>query len=347
MMRPGGCMRRAGQGMEADLAPEKDSRPWWKRARHRLEWAGAAFLARVVPLLPRRAALWLARLLGDAWYFLDGKLRAVALANLRLVFGPDTPEAELRRIARGSFRTLARTVLDMLWARRLNERNFSEWFVFEGLDERTPLVRERGAVLVLSHFGAFEWIGIGIGYKGWTGAALTREFKNPLLAPLYNAARASSGQRVVTRRGALLYLLRQLRRRGLAGVLVDLTLPVSQPSRIVPVFGHVTNVPAIHAILHKRTGAPLVPVEAFPEKDGRCRIVVHPPLAVNPEMEEGEIVRAVWAFLEERIRSRPELWMWAYKHWRFADPRRPEAAPFYANRSSVFDKKLRAETGGW
>lgn len=325
-------------------APVK--RPLLKRLRHRAEWLGAAALAWLAPRLPRKVALALARLLGDAWYYLDPAARAVALANLRLVFGPEAAPARLRRIARESFRTLARTALDMMWARRLNESNYADWFVFEGFEEADTLARERGAVLVMSHFGAFEWIGIGVGYKGWKGAALTQEFKNPLLAPLYNAIRASSGQRVVTRRGALLHLLRQLNRRGLAGILVDLTLPPSQPSRIVPLFGHVTNVPSIHAILHKRTGAPLLPVEAIPEPDGRCRIIVHPPLPVTPETDEGEIVRLTWEFLQQRILARPELWLWAYKHWRFVDPRNPGAAPFYANRSSVFDKKLRTELSG-
>ncbi len=314
-----------------------------KKLRYRAEWFGVWLLARLVPLLPRKGSLLLARVLGDIWFFLDTNARKVALANLRLVFGHTMPSQSLPPIARQSFRTLARTALDMMWARRLNGSNFAEWFFYEGLEAGEKIIKERGAIIVLYHFGAFEWVGLGMGYKGWQGAALTQEFKNPLLAPLYNTIRASSGQQVVTRRGALLHLLRKLGRRGLVGILVDLTLPPTQPSRIVSVFGYLTNVPSIHAILHKRTGAPLIPIEAIPEPDGRCRIVVHPALPVCRDMDEGEIVRLTWQFLQERIRAHPELWIWPYKHWRFVNPNNPASAPFYANRSSVFDKKLRLE----
>ncbi len=314
-----------------------------KRIRHRLEWLALCLARLLVPILPRRGLVFLADALGAIWYRLDPKSRAVAMANLDLVYGRDRDPAWKRQIATASFKNIARAALDVFWSQRLDQENHPRWMTLEGFDSLAVLSKQRGGIVVCLHSGSFEWIGIGGGFAGVRGGVLTQSFKNPLLEPFYNSLRAKSGQRIISRVGGMLPILRILKAGGVVGMLVDLTLPTRAPSRIFPVLGTPTNVTCIHAILHKRTGAPIVPAEAIPLPDGRCRVIAHPPLDVSPDMSETEIVRRTWAFFEPRIRERPDLWLWAYKHWRFRDPENPEAAPFYANISSLYTKKLKAE----
>ena len=87
----------------------------------------------------------------------------------------------------------------------------------------------------------------------------------------------------------------------------------------------------------------MVPVDGIPLPDGRCRIVINPALTLPPDANPQQIAQACWDFYESRIRERPELYMWAYKHWRYR-PRdaAPGDYPFYANVSSKFEKLLAA-----
>ncbi len=317
-----------------------------KPIRYRIEWLGTWLLSKLIPLLPRRALLLLAHIFGDLWFLLDVRSRKVALENLTFVFRDTLPPPRQKAIARASFRNMTRTAMDVFWARRLSAHSWQKRLSFEGFDTAAQLASQRGGIFVLCHFGAFEWLGIASGLIGVRGAVLTQSFKNPLLEPLYNALRASSGQRIISRTGGMLPILRELKRGGIVGMLVDLTLPTRQVSRILPLLGHLTNLTIIHAILHKRTGAPIIPAEAYPQPDGSCHLVAHPPLPCNPEMSEAEIARLTLAFFESRIRARPELWLWSYKYWRFRNPLDPDNAPFYANQSSLFDKKMRLE-GLW
>jgi lauroyl/myristoyl acyltransferase len=316
---------------------------FFKGVRHRIEWLAVSFLAIALPMLPRFGAMGLAKFLGKIWFMLDAKSRAVALANLKLAFPTEKSDDERREIALKSFQRIAQTTIDVFWSKRLNASNYNRWIQMEGFDKAREIASVKGGIFVCIHYGSFEWLALGPGFYGMHGGVLAQSFKNPLLEPLYNSMRAAAGQRMITRAGGMLPIMRILKQGGFVGMLVDLTLPTKFPSRITSIFGALTNVTCIQAILHKRTGAPIIPIEARPNDDGTCRIIAHPPLNVNPEMSEAEIVRMTWDFFEPQIRARPDLWLWAYKHWRYRNPTDPESAPFYANRSSLFDKKMKAE----
>jgi len=141
----------------------------------------------------------------------------------------------------------------------------------------------------------------------------------------------------------MIRLLKVVKRHGAAGMLVDLTLRPDQAAVPITAFGRKMCVTFLHAVLAQRGGARMVPVDGIPLPDGRCRVVINPALSIPPDASTQEIAQACWDFYESRIREHPELYMWAYKHWRYR-PRgaAPEDYPFYANVSAKFDKLLAA-----
>jgi len=100
----------------------------------------------------------------------------------------------------------------------------------------------------------------------------------------------------------------------------------------------------IHAVLQKRTGYPIIPIESVPLPDGRYRTIAHPPLNFPADATEQEIAQKCWDIFEEQVRRQPEAWLWAYKHWRFV-PEGENAAdyPFYASPNADFDELMKAE----
>jgi Kdo2-lipid IVA lauroyltransferase/acyltransferase len=313
----------------------------WKRFRYRLEWLGCQGLVWLVPRLSRRACARLGRAFGTVAFHLDRRGRAVALANIELALGADAPA---RTIARESYRAFARTLTDLFWAPRLRAGNFRTYLRLEGEEAlRKNLEAGRGAIFLFTHAGHFEYGHIAEGLAGQAGWGVAETFKNPLLTPIFQRLRGAGGNRVLAQEGSIVRLFKLLKKGETTGMLIDLTLRPDQPSAVVEQFGLQACLPLLHVALHQRTGAPLCPIEAIPLEDGTCRVIFHPALELPPDMPVARMAQACWDFFEPRIRARPELWLWAYKHWRYRPREAARSYPFYANVSSKFEKLLRRQ----
>lgn len=316
----------------------------WRRFRYRLEWAACAGLAALIPRLSRRFCARLARGVGALAFRLDRRGRAVARANLLCAFGEDRDAAWRDRVALRSYQNFVRTMLDLLWAPRLTPENWRDYIETEG----TPLpaqVEGHGAVLMCAHWGNFEWASLAVGFLGLPVTIVAENFKNPLLSEVFNCRRQVSGHTIIPQENSMVRLLKIVKRRGVTGMLVDLTLRPERGAVPLEAFGRKMAVTPLHAILAARGGARLLPVHGIPLPDGRCRIVFDPPVVFpedcNAATDPARIVQACWEGFERRIREEPELWMWAYKHWRYRPGgAAPEAYPFYANVSAKFDRLL-------
>ncbi len=324
----------------------------WKQFRYRMEEVGVRLVAVTIPLVPRRALLALAALAGAAFYRFDARSRRVALENLRCAF-PKLSASRRDLLARGSARNFARTFLDLFWARNLTPANWRRFMVVEGADAvRASRARHGGSIMCSAHFGNFEWASLATGFEGEPRLVSAQEFKNARLDAVFSGLREISGHQIVPRTQVMLKMLRAVKggRPGCAGVgmLVDLSLPPTSPSVALRTFGGLRIcAPLLHALLHDRTRVPITPVSAFPQRDGRYRIVMHSELVFPPDTPIEAIAQGVWDRFEKVIRRRPSLWLWSYKHFRYR-PTRPECEhPWYANPDIAFDSLVaRADAAG-
>jgi Kdo2-lipid IVA lauroyltransferase/acyltransferase len=69
------------------------------------------------------------------------------------------------------------------------------------------------------------------------------------------------------------------------------------------------------------------------------------PIEFSPSATPAEIAQTCWDRFEPVIRERPELWLWAYKHWRYRSPVEGDRYPFYANQSGRFDAEFNKRFG--
>ena len=321
-----------------------DDLSFLKRLRYRLEWLFCLTLVRLIPRLPRPICLAVARGLGSLAYRFDGRGRRVALANLEAAFGTRFTAAERVTIARRSYQNFARTMLDLFWGRLLTRENWREHLVVDvDPDVFRQQCQAQGAVLMCVHWGNFEWASLACGFMDIPTTIVTETFKNPRLSDFFSEGRAIAGHTIIAQENSMIRLLKVVKRRGMAGMLIDLTFRPDQAAAAIETFGRKMCGTFLHAVLAQRGGARLFPVHGVPLPDGRCHVIIDPPLDFPPEATPQEISQLCWDHFEPRIREQPELYMWAYKHWRYR-PRaaRPEEYPFYANVSSKFEKLLAA-----
>lgn len=311
----------------------------WKQFRYRLEYFACRLLAGLIPRLPRRACLALSRVLGALYYRLDARSRGVALENVRLALGA-TP-ARCEAIARASFANFARALLDLFWARNLTPENLADHLTLEGF-ERARAIRDEhgGIVLVTAHLGSYEWLSLATAFAGLKLWIVALDFKNPALDAVFGAAREHSGHRLIGRRNSMLRLLRAVKGRGGVGMLTDLGLHMNQPGVVIDCFDMKMHVTFLHALLHERTGVPIVPVTNVPLPDGRCRVTAHAPLEFPAGATIQQITQGCWDFFEARVREQPELWLWNYRHWRYRPRNAAREYPAYSAESGKFERAL-------
>ena len=294
-----------------------------EKIRYRLEWLALKGAAKIVPLLSRNACYRLAQITGALAATVDRAGRRVALSNLQVAFGDELSPGRRNKIVRESYQHFARTMIDLFWSPRLTSENYSRYIDVVNLDLWQEEMKPGNPVIFgCCHYSNFEWIAVAANYFGVESALVTQEFKNALLNPIFVSLRESSGQRVISRQGAVLQLYKTLHRGGRVAILTDLTIPAQLPTVAIDCFGLKTSVTFAHAWAHRRAGATIINVHCEPLPGGRYRIVFHPRIEFPPDASFQEIAQACWDQFEPFVRANPAPWLWMYKHWRY----RPMAA---------------------
>lgn len=310
--------------------------------RQRLEYFGLWCGAQAVQRLPYFSLRHFSNLLGLAAYFLDGRGRRVAEANLTSALGEFTPERKTQ-IIRRSYQGFARTMLELIWAPNLTPEVFRKYARVEGLDA-DPAVSDQPTIYFCLHASNFEWLSLALSYAVGPGIVITQNFKNPLLGRLFDGFRSSTGHTIIPQERAMIRMLKHLQAGGYFNMVVDLNLDPRESSVIIDQFdGLKACVTQMHSALALRVNARIVPAECQPQPDGTYRLIYHEPILFSREDSPDEIAQRCWDVLEPGIRRHPEYWLWSYKHWRFKpDNSTEDRYPFYANRAGRFDKKLAA-----
>lgn len=269
------------------------------------------------------------RLIGRTAYYASRTRREIAQANLEIAFGRTISIRERNRIARCSLQNFVSTFLLLLWAPRLTPKWFEEMVEFEPEDIkwlRACRDSGRGIIGLSLHYGAWELVGLSLGHLGIPTTVLAQDSGDHAVDSLLSRCRASTGNRLISRKRGAVHLLRALRRGEMAALLIDSNAPRKSKGVWVDFFGlPVFNTP-LPGYLALRTQAPLVLGTAYPLPDGRIRVRFYPleyRLSGESTSDLKQINQISVSFCESLIRRDPQYWNWSYKRWK----RRPTAAP--------------------
>lgn len=304
----------------ADAAPERPP-----TLRHRAEYALLRAFAGFVRLIGLRAGYAIARCAGSALHAVDGRHRTIARANLRERYrdadGNALPEADVRRVARDSFRHLVMCAVEVLHLPRETRRRGMNAIVDvvgrEHLD--AAIASGRGVILATAHVGNWEVMGALCGELGVKFTTVYRPLDNPLLDRWVRSTRGAVGQTMVPKQGALRPLLRALRDGGIVVLLVD------QDARghgvFAPFFGAPASTIPTPAELALRTGATIITGASVRTGPGfRYRAQIEGPVDVRDTGDHAadlvHVMTEINARLESAIRRAPEQWLWAHRRWK-------------------------------
>ncbi len=273
-----------------------------------------------INLLPEKFSLWMGRRLGNTMYYLDWGHRKTALQNLHLAFGREKSGEEIRSIAKRNFQNLGMTAVEFFRLPKMDMENFQDKVGIEGLENyEKALNNEKGILLLLSHFGNWEMMGLMSKFLGTSIAVIARPIKkNHWVDRFVGEVRNGTGLEVIPTVKASRKVLRVLSQNRMVGILIDQRAKRSE-GVWVDFFGkRAPSTPAL-AVLAMRTGAPVLPVFMIRNGHQKHRLVIKEPLQL---VDTGNIKKDVETntqlmneILESMIRQYPDQWFWVHRRW--------------------------------
>lgn len=291
------------------------------RLRYRLEYAFYVLGKTLFRVLPHSPRLFLGRLLGTSAFWVDRRHRKVALDNLLLAY-PDSDERQRLDIAKRCFRSFGQLLAEVLGASGLDRERTLRRFDVEGWHHiEVAEARNQGMILITGHLGDWEAIPQYLALTGRPMSFVARPLDNPLMEEDLRRIRERFGSRSIAKRKAARGVLRVLRAKGRAGILIDQRVHPNEGKKY-PFFGRPAYTTSMPARVSMRTGAPVIPIFSIPHEDWRrTRIVIRPP--IYPDQVRGDSESRIDALtvryleaIEEMIREHPYLWLWMHRRWR-------------------------------
>jgi KDO2-lipid IV(A) lauroyltransferase len=303
----------------------------YRRLRRPFEWLAIWTALAIVPPLTLRGLRRLSTFVADSVYFADRKGKAVARANLRLMFGSRMTPRRERLLIRRAYRNMAGVLVNVFWVARDTRARILEQVCFApGLIEAVRGLQP--AVAVSAHIGNWEVLTQALVAHGVPVVSVAKEIGTPEMTAKLTELRAAGGQQIVTAEGALRPLMHALKRGISVGLLVDQHTHVWEGGAWVDFFGVPAGISLAPATLARRFKAPIVFGWARPLKDGRYRIEAGEIIPPSPELDDAARCQQLVSAFERVIRRHPSLWCLNYRRWRYVRPGDdPARYPFYAH----------------
>ncbi len=249
--------------------------------RHVLEYVAVKSVAVAVRPFPLAVVRRAGEIFGLIFYLVDGVHRRIALVNLQVAF-PKRSEEQCRAVARSMFQHFGRLLLELLKYSSLSKEKQLSLVEWEGEERvRLALAQGKGILFCTGHFGFWEQQALAHALKFEPMAVMARPLDNPKLHHLLENIRTSNGNPVLYRRGAVRKALRLLAEGKGVGVLIDQHM-TSPDAIYVDFFGRPAATTSMLAALAMRTGAPVIPLFAFPLPGGRYRMIYEHPVEPPP-----------------------------------------------------------------
>lgn len=286
--------------------------------QHRLEYSALVVTAFLLRVMPRRLALLAGA--GIGWLGWTLRIRRdVVLSNLAQAF-PDLSQRERIRIAARAARNFGRTVTEFLrFGGRDRERTL-ELVRVQGLEElRAAQSRERGAIIVTGHLGAWALYVAALGMSGIPTALLVGRQRNPKVDAMINSLPGKHVSFVSHGRQAPRELLQNLA-AGKAMVMVA-DQHGGPRGTVAPFFGKETSTLSLPGALVVRQDLPLFMMAGHRTNEGPHilslrRLDVPPGNGSDEETRRLRITTLCNRAIADAVLEHPDQYFWYHRRYR-------------------------------
>ncbi|MFA6290418.1 MAG: lysophospholipid acyltransferase family protein [Victivallales bacterium] len=274
-------------------------------------------------MLPLKFCYKFAELGGRLFFIFDFRHRNRVIQHL-LHAGIVKDRKEAILLGRKNFIHFAKLIVDIFVCRQfMKPENISEILKIEGPEISKELFfsgKSKPVIIICAHFG--NWEMAGQGYTISSGIPLMsvmRPFDNPKIGEYIVARRTGHTHEVCDKKGAIRPLLVALKKGYSVAILADQHASTLE-GVVVNFFGHPARTHSSPALLHLKTGIPVLVLMPRRVNDNfNFEFIISEPITLTPTGNKEEDVKTLvqkYATEAEKIIARyPEQWMWAHRRW--------------------------------
>jgi KDO2-lipid IV(A) lauroyltransferase len=272
----------------------------------------------VFGVLPRRIQAFLGNLLG-ALLRLTQFRSSVIRQNLTHAFPRDT--AMQAKIYRASYQHLGQLILEILMVFQGMKKFVLKYVDLTGKEHVQAAQKQgKGLIFLSNHVGNWE---VMAGAGGLIAEAdlmlVTKHLKPEWMHQGILKGRLKCEVRGTYEPRTMRDVLGHLKRNGAVGIVLDQYTGPPVGVR-VPLFNTDVGTSLVLAILAKRTGTTVLPVENFRKPDGRWTVAIAAPLKWEEHPDANFELAANTAnyvkFVEKSVLSHPEQWLWTHRRFK-------------------------------
>ena len=292
-----------------------------KDLKRRLGSLFMRLVARGASFLPLGCLPFLGKRGGDLLYFGWRRRREIALGNLRLAFGGEKNEKEIRALARGSFQNLLLGLCEAMHFLFLPLKHLEKRLVVRGGENLSRALEEgKGVIAFTAHLGCFPLIGRKFAGEGFPfnyvirfpeDAGLTRYLQQLGQRVKVKFISTKPEHRCISR------CLEALRENEIVCLLGD---QHTGTGIAVNFFGQAVLAAIGPTVLSLRTGAKILPMFIIRRSDNRHQLIIDSPFTLEiTEDREKDIhinTARLTRLIESYVRRYPTQWAWIHRRWR-------------------------------
>jgi KDO2-lipid IV(A) lauroyltransferase len=239
--------------------------------------------------------------------------------NLRIAFGSEKEETELKKIAAESYRQIAMSFIELLIAPKLQKQIHQIMTPKDFRLIQRLLQQGKGLIAISGHLGNWELQGAAAATamnEPFTVAAVQQS--NPYINRFITRRRNEMGMQVAGTKEAMKLLLKALKNKQAVGLAADQN--AGHTAVFVDFFGKVAATQPGPAQLALKYKAPMLFGAAIRTGPGQFKM-----LARQVEIQEEDTLETLTQrhvkILEDFIRQYPEQYFWMHRRWKHRPPK--------------------------
>jgi KDO2-lipid IV(A) lauroyltransferase len=244
--------------------------------------------------------------------------KKVVLGNLKLAF-PENSKAKNEAIARTFYKHLCDMVFESIKSISISEEEIKKRFQFKNLSVFSDLEKkDKSAILILGHYGNWEWIFILQTFIKHTGYGVYKQLKNKYFDRLVKQIRAKYNTYLITTKETI-NVLNNVNNNGeltASGFISDQSPRKNKAFHWQKFMGVKVPVYTGAEMLAKKLNHAVIYTKISKVKRGHYQCEFELITADPQSIPDYNITDQFLKRLEQQIRDEPAYYLWTHKRWK-------------------------------
>ncbi len=317
-----GLIKEAVQeNMSAQDKSSKRKKKQKSSARLWLEYIGFVVLFKCMGLIPLKVAYFISRQIFRLFFIIDKRHRIRTIQHL-MHAGVAKNHDEAVKLAKDCYRNFSMLLVEIVKLRNGiddskvgvvgNEQTIKD---FCTIGKKNPQV-----IVITAHYGNWELAATTWAHHfGNPMVSIMRPFDNPKVGEYILNSRESDVHESIPKSGGIKGVLKALKQHKTVAILADQHAGSNEGVEAT-FFGHPCRAHTSPALLHLKTGVPLVPMLTR-RKDNKLNFefVIGEAIQYTPTGDKEKDIQTITQLyttgLEKLIAEKPSQWMWTHRRW--------------------------------